>query len=417
MTKPLTKSVLRGTTGIQSGLRSVRADNASDVMELITALNTDWAEFKATLETKDKELLKKFDDVVTTDKLERINASVGELQAAVDDANTRLAQIQTGAGGNDAPANAEYTDAFTAYFKSGDVQANLNEATDSEGGYLAPIEWDRTINDKLIEVSPMRQIAGQQTISGQGHKKVHNLRGTASGWVDESGARPETNSPTFGSQNFIPGEVYAMPGATQRMLDDAEINLENWLASEVETEFAYQEGLAFISGDGTNKPKGFLTYITGGANAADNPLGAIQLTNAVAAAAIDPDELVDLVYSLPSSFTLNARFTMNRTTQGEIRKLKDGNNLPIWQPSLAAGQPATLLGYPITEMPGMPNIATGTVPIAFGDFRRGYLIVDRKGISVLRDPFTAKPNVLFYTTKRVGGGVVNTEALKALKMA
>lgn len=211
--KPLSKGTLRGTSGIR-GLRSVRADNADTVLELITALNKDWAEFQATLAEKDKELLKRFDDVVTTDKLEKINASVGELQAAVDAANQQLAAMSVGAGGSVELVDSEYSDSFTGYFRSGDVQANLNEATDSEGGYLAPVEWDRTITDQLIEVSPMRQICGLQTISNSGFKKLYNLRGTASGWVGETAARPETNTPTFGSQTIETGELYAMPAAT-----------------------------------------------------------------------------------------------------------------------------------------------------------------------------------------------------------
>ncbi|RWM02107.1 MAG: phage major capsid protein [Mesorhizobium sp.] len=399
------------------GIVAVRAD-AGDIKALIADLNKDWTEFKATMEAKDKELAKKFDDVVTTEKLNKINSSVSELQTAVDQANAKLAAIQVGAGGGTREVkDKEYTDAFRAHFRKGDVQASLNKGADSEGGYLAPVEWDRTITDKLIEVSPMRQIASSQTISTAGFKKLFNLRGTSSGWVGETTARPQTNTPSFGEMTFAPGEIYANPAATQQMLDDAEINLEAWLANEVETEFSYQEGLAFISGNGTNKPYGFLTFVTGGANAAVNPLGAIEVKTAAAAAAIDSDELIDLIYLLPSAFTQNARWVMNRTTQGVVRKLKDGDGNYLWQPSYVAGQPATIAGYPVTEMPGMPDIAASALPIAFGDFRRGYLIVDRTGVRVLRDPFTNKPYVMFYTTKRVGGGVQNPETIKVLKMS
>ncbi|RWE75272.1 MAG: phage major capsid protein [Mesorhizobium sp.] len=400
------------------GIVAVRADAGGDVKALIASLNKDWTEFKSAMEAKDKELAKKFDDVVTTEKLERINSSVSELQAVVDQANAKLAAIQVGAGGGARELkDKEYSDAFRAHFRKGDVQASLNKGADSEGGYLAPVEWDRTITDKLIEVSPMRQIASSQTISTAGFKKLFNLRGTSSGWVGETTARPQTNTPTFGEMTFAPGEIYANPAATQQMLDDAEINLEAWLANEVETEFSYQEGLAFISGNGTNKPYGFLTFVTGGANAAVNPLGAIEVKTAAAAAAIDSDELIDLIYLLPSAFTQNARWVMNRTTQGVVRKLKDGDGNYLWQPSYVAGQPATIAGYPVTEMPGMPDIAASALPIAFGDFRRGYLIVDRTGVRVLRDPFTNKPYVMFYTTKRVGGGVQNPETIKVLKMS
>ena len=150
--------------------------------------------------------------------------------------------------------------------------------------------------------------------STAGFTKIFNLRGTASGWVGEAAARPQTNTPTFGQMTFRTGEIYANPAATQQMLDDAEVNLESWLGMEVETEFSYQEGLAFIAGDGANKPYGFLTFVTGGAQAATNPLSAIEVKAAAAAAAIDSDELVDMIYLLPSSYTQGARWIMNRTT-------------------------------------------------------------------------------------------------------
>ncbi|HEU4986870.1 MAG TPA: phage major capsid protein [Rhizobiaceae bacterium] len=399
------------------GIVAVRADASADIKALIADLNKDWESFKATMADKDKELAKRFDDVVTTDKLEKINSSVSELQAAVDQANARLAAIQVGAGGTGEVKDREYSDAFRAHFRKGDIQAALNKGADAEGGYLAPIEWDRTITDKLVEVSPMRQIAQVQNISTAGFKKIYNLRGTASGWVGETAARPQTATPQFGSLTFTPGEIYANPAATQQMLDDAEINLEEWLANEVELEFSYQEGLAFIAGDGSNKPYGFLTYVTGGTQAAAHPYGAIALKTAASGTAITSDELIDMIYLMPSAYTQNARWVMNRTTQGLIRKLKDGNGNYLWQPSYVAGQPAQIAGYPVTEMPGMPDVAVSALPVAFGDFRRGYLIVDRVGVRVLRDPFTNKPYVHFYTTKRVGGGVNDPAAIKVLKMA
>ncbi|MBL0374029.1 phage major capsid protein [Rhizobium sp. KVB221] len=398
------------------GLVAVRADAGSDVKALIADLNKDWSEFKATMADKDKELAKKFDDVVTTEKLDRINSSVGDLQKAVDAANIKIAAMSVGAGGDKPVKDREYSDAFMAHVRRGDIQASLNKGTDPEGGYLAPIEWDRTVTDKLKLVSPMRQIASVQTISTAGYSKLYNLRGTTSGWVGEKAARPETNTPTFGSMTFTPGEIYANPAATQAMLDDAQINLESWLADEVQTEFAYQEGQAFISGDGTNKPAGFLTFITGAANAAKNPLGAIEIKTTASGTAITADEMLELVYLLPSVYTAGAGWVMNRTTQGVIRKLKDGQGNYLWQPSYVAGQPAQIAGYPVTEMSGMPDIALSATPIAFGDFARGYLIVDRAGVRVLRDPYTNKPYVMFYTTKRVGGGVNDPQTIKVLKM-
>ncbi|KQU79848.1 capsid protein [Ensifer sp. Root31] len=400
------------------GIVAVRAEGPpGDIKAAIEAVNKAFETFKATHADKEKELLKKFDDVVTTEKLDRVNSAVSDLQAAVDQANVKLAAMSIGAGGENAPRDQEYTAAFRAHFSRGDVQAALNKGADGEGGYLAPVEWDRTITDKLVQVSPMRQIAQVQTISTAGFKKLFNNRGTGSGWVGETAARTETTTPTFSPLTFAPGEIYANPAATQQLLDDAEVNMEAWLAGEVETEFAYQEGVAFVAGNGTNKPDGFLTYVTGAANAAKHPWGAISLVTAAAAAAVTSDEIMDLIYSLPGEFTQNARFTMNRSVQGKVRKLKDGQNNYLWQPSFQAGQPSILAGYPLTEMAAMPNMAAGGVPIAFGDFRRGYLIVDRTGVRVLRDPYSNKPYVMFYTTKRVGGGVQDPTVIKAIKMA
>jgi HK97 family phage major capsid protein len=172
-----------------------------------------------------------------------------------------------------------------------------------------------------------------------------------------------------------------------------------------------------VSGNGTNKPNGFLTYATGAANAAAHPWGAVLLTTAAAAAAVTTDELITLQYSLPQEYTDNARYVMNRATAANIRKLKTSGGDYIWQPSFQEGQPAMVAGFPVTEMAAMPNMAASAIPIAFGDFRRGYLIVDRMGIRVLRDPYSNKPYVMFYTTKRVGGGLLNPDTIKALKMA
>ncbi|RAH99201.1 phage major capsid protein [Acuticoccus sediminis] len=401
------------------GIVAVRADAGGDPRAIFAELQTAFAAFRDEHAAQIGDLRKGLDDVVRVEKVDRINADVGKLQSALDTAVSDIAALKLGgAGGSDDKVkDAEYTDAFRAHFRKGDVKAALNKGAADEGGYLAPVEWDRTITDQLVQVSPMRSIAAVQQISTAGFTKLFNARGTTSGWVGENAARPQTGTPTFGSLTYTTGEIYANPAATQQMLDDAAVNLEAWLSGEVELEFAYQEGIAFVSGNGTNKPNGLLTYAAGAANAAAHPWGAIPQVDAAATTAIDPDELIDLVYDLPTEFSTGARFIMNRTTQAEVRKLKDSDGRYLWQPSYQAGEPATLLMYPITEMPAMPSIAAGAIPIAFGDFRRGYLIVDRVGVRVLRDPFTNKPYVHFYTTKRVGGGLLNPEVLRLFKMA
>ena len=399
------------------GIIAVRADASGDVKKVLNDLKSDWEDFKAAQSERENGIAAKFDDVVTKDKVERINSSIDEMQGAIDQLNSKIAAQSVGAGQIDGPVDKEYTDAFSAYFRKDKIQANLNKGTASEGGFLAPVEWDRSITDKLIEVSPMRQIARVQSVSKAGITRLYNLHGAASGWVGETDARPETNTPNFGTMTPPIGELFANPSATQQLLDDSEIDLEAWLAAEVETQFSLAEGLAFVAGDGVNKPIGFLSHATGAANATTNPMGSIETLTGASATDITADEIIDLVYALPQSFSQNARFVMNRNTLRKVRKLKDTTGQFIWQPSYAAGQPSTLAGYPVTEMQAMPDTVTGAMPMAFGDFQRGYLIIDRMGVRVFRDPFTNKPHVMFYTTKRVGGAVDNPEAIKIHKMA
>ncbi|PZT12464.1 phage major capsid protein [Stenotrophomonas maltophilia] len=405
---------------VPRGLVSVHADGGSqpDVKALVESLNKAFADFKAE-HTKQLEEIKKGNaDALQALKVDNINADITRLQAAVDQANTQMAAFQMGGGaGGERLADAEYSTAFSAHFRKGDVQAALNKGVAEEGGYLAPVEWDRTITDRLVILSDMRQLANVVPCSGAGLTKLYNMGGTASGWVGEEDARPQTAGPQFKSLGFGWGEIYANPAATQQLLDDSEIDLEAWLAGEVDTEFARQEGAGFFAGDGVNKPFGILTYVEGGANAAKHPFGAIKVVNSGAAAAITADGIIDLVYDLPSAFTANARFAMNRKTQGAVRKLKDAQDNYLWQPSLIAGQPATLAGFPVQDVAATPDVAANAVAALFGDFKQTYTVYDRKGVRVLRDPFTNKPYVQFYTTKRVGGGVHNPEPMRALKIA
>lgn len=233
----------------------------------------------------------------------------------------------------------------------------------------------------------------------------------------ETAARPQTTTTTLSPITFGHGEIYAMPAATQRILDDADMNMEEWLANEVKIEFDRQEGIAFVSGDGTNKPFGLLQYVTGGAAAAQHPGGVLTVAPSGAAAAIVPDSLVDFVYGLAAPYRQNSTWLMSSATAASIMKLKDGQGNYLWRESYAAGQPATLLGRPVEFDENMPALAAGNTPIAFGDFKAGYLINDRIGTRILRDPYTSKPFVLFYTTRRVGGGVKDPNAIRLLKIA
>jgi HK97 family phage major capsid protein len=321
---------------------------------------------------------------------------------------------------------SEHKQAFEQYIRRGDeaglrdIEAKaMSSGSGADGGYLVPDETDSAIGRRLSVVSPIRSIATVRQVSGAVLKKPFAISGMASGWVAETAARPQTNSAQLAELSFPTMELYAMPAATQALLDDAAVDIEAWISSEVDTVFAEQEGAAFVAGDGINKPKGLLAY-TAVADSAWSwgNLGYIATGAAGGFKATDAsDTLIDTIYSLKAGHRQNANFVMNRKTQAEVRKLKDAEGRYLWQPPATAGEAASLVGFPVVEAEDMPDIAANAFSIAFGDFRAGYLVVDRTGVRVLRDPYSAKPYVLFYTTKRVGGGVQNFEAIKLVKFA
>jgi HK97 family phage major capsid protein len=298
---------------------------------------------------------------------------------------------------------------------------SISGASDAAGGYAVPREIDGAIDAALTAISPIRRVANVVKVGTAGYRKLINTGGFQSGWVAESAARPETNTPTF--REFVPpsGELYANPAASQAMLDDAAFDLESWLAGEVATEFARAEGAAFVNGSGTNRPRGFLTYTATNETDAVRAWGSLQYVASGAAgafAASNPqDRLVDLVQALRSPYRQGAVFAMNSTTLSAIRKFKTSDGAFLWQPSLAEGRADTLLGYPVIECEDMPDISANSLSIAFGNFHAGYLIAERSETQIVRDPFTNKPYVHFYAVKRIGGGVVNSEAIKLMRFA
>ncbi|PLR28143.1 phage major capsid protein [Caulobacter zeae] len=391
----------------------IRAD-VNDPKAMIGQLQAAFDAFKAANDEK----LKGKADAVLDEKVQKIDAAVGDFQKAIDDLNAKMAAQRTGdISDRRSPEQIEYASAFNAHVRTGDIQAAMSRGSDADGGYTAPVEWDRTISDKLKLVSPIREHATVQPISKAGFKKLFNDRVIGSGWVGETAARPETGTPGLSILDFLPGELYANASATQTLLDDSEIDIEAWLQNEIEPEFARQEAIAFLSGNGTNKPFGVLTYVTGAANAAKHPWGAITVVNSGAAAALTGDGIISIIYDLPKAHSANAKFFMNRQTQSKARLLKDGQNNYLWQPSFQAGQPATLAGEAVVDTPDMPNVAADNIAALYGDMRETYLVIDRIGIRVLRDPYTNKPFVMFYVTKRVGGGVKNPQSMRALKIA
>jgi HK97 family phage major capsid protein len=383
--------------------------------------------FKGANDERLAALEKRAGDVVTEEKVERINRALDEQKRALDEL-VLAAQRPAFATERKAEPRAarERKAAFDRYVRKGDAGGldaleikALSAGSNPDGGYTVPLEIETTIDRVLAKASPIRSIATVRAIGANVYRKPITTAGAATGWVGETDSISQTNTPTLAAIDFPAMELYAMPAATQTLLDDSQVNIEEWLASEVQIVFAEQEGAAFVGGDGTNKPLGFLSVTT----AADaswvwGKLGYIASGAAGAFASSNPsDALLDLAYAPKQGYRANASWVMNRKTESTVRKFKDSTGNYIWQPGTAAGQPASLFGYPVVEVEDMPDIAANSYSIAFGDFARGYLVVDRVGIRVLRDPYSAKPYVLFYTTKRVGGGVQNFEAIKLMKFA
>jgi HK97 family phage major capsid protein len=293
--------------------------------------------------------------------------------------------------------------------------------TDAAGGYAVPEEIDAQIDRTLKSISPIRAIANVVKVGSAGYRKLVTTGGTPSGWVSETAGRPETDTPVFAEIAPPFGELYANPAASQAMLDDAAFDVESWLAGEIATEFARAEGAAFVSGTGVNQPRGFLTAPTSAAADGVRAFGAIQFVTSGAAggfAGANPqDRLIDLVQALRPPYRQGAVFVMNSATAARIRKFKTADGAFLWQPGLVSGQPDTLLGYPLVEAEDMPDVAADSLSIAFGNFRAGYLIAERTETQILRDPFTHKPFVHFYATKRIGGQVMNSEAIKLMKFS
>jgi HK97 family phage major capsid protein len=373
-------------------------------------------------------------DALLEEKVARIDQAVASAQARLDRvvSEGRRPGIESDGrhpsvpafGRATSPLHGEETKAaFDGYLKTGqsfglELKAGLSTASNS-AGYVVPEQTERAIERRLMAGSPMREIATVRTVGAGVFRKPVSTAGVASGWVAETAARPETDPATLALLEFPSADLYANPAATQSLLDDALIDLDEWLAAEVEDAFAAQETTAFVTGDGVNKPKGFLSYpIVADAGAVWGEIGYVASGAAGAFASTSPtDRLIDLVYAPKAQYRPNGRFVMNRKTVSAVRKFKDADGNYIWQPAQRAGETASLLGYRVTEIETMPDIAANSAAIAFGDFQRGYLIVDRAGVRVLRDPYSAKPYVLFYTTKRVGGGVQNFDAIKVMKFA
>ena len=400
----------------------------TEIKGAIDALAQGFADLKA----NDRDY-KSRSDAERREMLDKVNAAIDAAEAAkkaAEDAAKKAARYAVGGAGDDANTDkVEHKKAWHAWARKG-IEGNLAEierkavnlATAADGGFALPEQIESVIAQRLVDISPIRSIANVVSVSTSDYKQLVDTRGMASGWVGEATARTETATPAFAERAASMGEIYANPMATQQSLDDLFFNVDAWIAESIATEFAFREGAAFVSGNGTNRPKGFLDYSTLATADASRAWGTLQHiatgVSADFAASNKGDKLYELLYALKAGHRANSVWVTNKAILGEIRTFKESTtNAYLWQPGLAAGQPSTLAGYPVVEAEDMPAKAANSLSIAFGDFRAAYTIVDRVGIRSLRDPYSNKPYVGFYTTKRVGGMLVNSEAINVLKFS
>ncbi|WOI55015.1 phage major capsid protein [Palleronia sp. LCG004] len=326
---------------------------------------------------------------------------------------------------NAADTGAPHQKAFEAYIRCGDDDAlrgldieskGLNTAVAGDGGYLVDPQTSASVQTVLRNTASIRRISNVVNVESTAYDVLIDTTDVGAGWATETGSVNETGTPQIDRISIPLHELSALPKASQRLLDDAAFDIEGWLAARIGDKFARAEAAAFIVGDGNEKPRGILSHPT-----VPNDSWAWQSLGYVAtgkdAAFEDADALVDLVYALGAQYRANATFVMNSRTAGMVRKMKDGDGRFLWSDGLAAAEPARLLGYPVLIAEDMPDIASGSLSIAFGDFAAGYTVAERPDLRILRDPFSAKPHVLFYATKRVGGDVSDFAAIKLLKFA
>jgi len=395
-----------------------------EIKQLVEELNQAFIEHKVKNDQRLSEIQKKgYADPVLEEQVDRVAKEIQnltEVKERLERVETKLERPTLGRHQSDKtdPLSRERKEAVIHYLRKGEGFLTPQEvkllATDSDpdGGYWMTSEISQQAIQKVYETSPMRNIATVETISTDALEIPEDLNEADSGWTSERSARTETSTPQIGVRRIPVHELYAMPKATQTLLDDSRIDVESWLSVKIADKMARIENSAFINGDGVGKPRGILTYLAG----MTNP-GQVQQVNSGNASSLTADGLRSLFYALKGSYIPNARWLMSRSAIEEVSKLKDSAGSYIWQPGFQEGEPQTLLGHPIERMEDMPQVAANSMSVAFGDFRQAYTIVDRMGLRVLRDPFSSKPFVLFYTTKRTGGDVANFEAFAIQKTA
>jgi len=389
------------------------------IREAIDTLHQAFQEFK----TANDERLTQLETKGAIDPL--VDEKVNRLNEAVDRAQNRLNRLETAAGRPQlAQAPEQDTGEKAAFFSyvrkgmEGIEQKSLTSLNDASGGYLIPPSMLDKIHSTMVVTSPMRSISRVTTISTDALELLQEKGAAEVGWVAETDERPETRTPELQKIRIPVHQIYAKPRASQKLLDDATVDIETWLAQKIAEKMTLSENTAFITGDGKGKPRGFLTYEM--VDVGKGEWGKFEVISSKSnGALVDGDVLIEAFHTLKAQYLNGAAWVMARSALAAIRTLKGENRQYLWQPSMTEGTPATLLGSPVVIADDMPALEEkkSAAAIAFGNFREAYQIVDRAGLHVLRDPFSAKPYVEFYATKRVGGDVINFDAVKLIHVA
>ncbi len=413
----------------------------AELKKTVEEIGRAWNEYKATNDSKIAEEVKKgLADPLLKEKLAKIDTALDNAAAAkarlekIEVALNRTGKSNSGLrikdqDGREIDAPEDYTEVkegYNAFLREGKHarKANGGEAftwdkktlsvqSDPDGGFTVSADMSGRIVQKIFETSLVEAEVSVQEIGTDALEGTYDDQEASAAWVTEQGTRSTTNTPQIGAWRIPVHELYAMPAATQRLLDDSKVNIEAWLAGKVADKFARTLNAAYVNGTGQGQPRGFLTYPSG-----TTLRTTVEQINSGTNGVFVPDKMLDLVYSLKGPYRQRAKWAMNRMSQAAVRKLKGTqNDHYMWEPGLANGQPAQLLGYPVLEFADMPDPATNSLSAAFADWKEFYQVVKRAGVRVLRDPYTVKGFVLFYTTIRGGGDVLNTEAGKIQKLA
>jgi HK97 family phage major capsid protein len=449
------------STAAAAGFKYERRE-APDLKKLTDTIERIAGAFEEYKKTNDQRLLelktKGSVDPLLEEKLRKVDAELNtltELKASLDAMQTKLSRPGLAGAGSqeqrETPEALSYRHAFLAWVRNptdperrtalqqrakelrrveakafGDDDgfetraAQTVTSTGSAGGFALPEVIERQIQRLSVDISPIRQIATVRTVGSPDYKELFDINGAAFEWVGEAATRNQSNTPDLAEVAPTFGMASARPRASEESLDDLFFDVENWLITSAAEAIAQGEGLAFVSGNGTNRPTGFLAGPTPVVTAdASRAFGTLQYIASGQAAALptSADVFYDVIYALRARYRANARWVTNKLVLSAMRKYKDTTNQYLWQPSLVAGQPETFMGYPITEAEDMPVVGANNFPIAFGDFREGYLIADRVGMRMTRDDITAPGFVNFYVRKRVGGRLRNTQAIKLLRIS